>query len=280
MLSPAQLFRTILYAALFVYGFIAFFPFLWMLVNSFQSEGDTFRLPPSFVPTLILDGTPLSNYTTVWNERNFLRYFLNSTFVATMASLGQLFTCSLAGFAFGRLEFPGRRLIFIAIIGTMFVPVEVTIIPEFLLMRGLGWLDTYLPLIVPSFLVGTLGTMLMTETFRSMPKELEEAAIVDGAGLFRVYYSVMLPNAKPALAALFVIAFITNWDELLRPVLYITDPDLRTLPQGLMTFVSEFEASWKLLMTGAVISTVPLILVYLSAQRHIVQNFMGSGIKG
>lgn len=177
------------------------------------------------------------------------------------------------------MTFPGRAWIFGLLIGTLFVPVEVTIIPEFLLMIQLGWLDTYLPLIVPSLMVGAFGTFLLTEFFKTVPKEYEEAAIMDGANPFQVYWFVFLPVARPALASLFVVGFINNWNELLRPVLYISSPDLRTVPLALMSFEGQYESAWTLLMAGAVLSILPMVVVYLAALRYIVQGFMASGIK-
>ena len=273
-------FKLLMITGLFLYGTLTIFPFLWMVITSFKPVGDTFKLPPTLMPSLLLTDHPFLNFELVFQERNFLRYFINSCIVAILAALGQLFTCSLAGFAFARIRFPGKNLIYGVLIATMFVPTEVTIIPEFFLMRFFGWLDTLLPLIVPSMLVGAFGTLMMTEYFKSVPRELEEAAFIDGARTGHIFFYIFLPAARPALASLFVVAFIHNWDELLRPVLYITNDDWKTLPQALMNFVSQYEAEWTLLLTGSFISTLPLLLVYLAAQKHVVQGFVHSGIKG
>jgi multiple sugar transport system permease protein len=197
----------------------------------------------------------------------------------TLAALGQLVTCSLAAFAFARMRFPLKSLIFGALIFTLLIPIEITIIPEFLLMVRLGWLDTYLPLIVPSLMVGAFGTFLLTEYFKTIPPALEEAATIDGASPFGIYWSVFLPLAGPALASLFVIAFITNCNELLRPVLYIASSHLRTLPLGLTALQGQYESSWTLLMAGSVVSILPMILVYLAAQKYIIRGFVSSGLK-
>jgi multiple sugar transport system permease protein len=250
-----------------------------MLLTSFKVPGDVFRLPPSFVPSMLLSETPFANYREVLFRFDFLRYAGNSLLVATTAASGQLLTCSLAGFAFARMAFPLKNVLFGALIFTLLIPIEVTIIPEFLLMVRLGWLNSYLPLIVPSLMVGAFGTFLMTEFFKTFPPSLEEAATIDGATAFDIYRLIYLPLATPALASLFVVAFITNWNELLRPVLYITNRNLRTLPLGLTALQGQYESSWTLLMAGSIISILPMIVVYLLAQKYIIRGFLSSGIK-
>ncbi len=271
--------NTLSYGFLLAFAFLTLFPFFWMLITSFKLPGDVFRLPPDLRPSLLWTDTPFANYSQVLFQFDFLRYAGNSLFVATTAATGQLVTCSLAGFAFARMRFPLKSVLFAALIFTLLIPVEVTIIPEFLLMVRLGWLDTYLPLIVPSLMVGAFGTFLLTEYFKTVPASLEEAATIDGASPFAIYRHIFLPLATPALASLFVIAFITNWNELLRPVLYISDRNLRTLPLGLTTLQGQYESSWTLLMAGSIISILPMILVYLAAQKYIIRGFMSSGIK-
>ena len=269
-----------LYAVLLAYAAVTLMPFAWMLITSFKESRDVFRLPPSFVPTMLYGPDPLANYTEVLTRHDFLLYFRNSVFVSTMAALGQVATCALAGYAFARMELPGKNVIFALILATAFVPTEVTIIPEFLLMRQLGWIDSFLPLIVPSFLVGSFGTFMLREYFASLPSEYGEAARIDGAGPWRIFWRVYLPLARPALISIFVIAFINNWDELLRPLLYLNAPELRTVPLGLMRFVGEFEAEWSLLMAGSVASTLPLILIYVLGQKYVLHGFAGGSFKG
>jgi len=269
-----------LYAVLLAYAAVTLMPFAWMLITSFKESRDVFRLPPSFVPTMLQGSEPFGNYTQVLTQHDFLLYFRNSFLVSTTAALGQVATCALAGYAFARMELPGKNVIFALILATAFVPTEVTIIPEFLLMRGLGWIDSFLPLIVPSFLVGSFGTFMLREYFASLPGEYGEAARIDGAGPFRIFWRIYLPLARPALISIFVIAFINNWDELLRPLLYLNSPELRTVPLGLMRFVGEFESEWTLLMAGSVASTLPLILIYVLGQKYVLQGFAGGGVKG
>ncbi len=269
-----------LYAVLIAYALITLMPFIWMLVTSFKEARDVFKLPPSFVPTKLFTDEPFGNYTEIWTQRDFVIFFRNSAFVSFMAAIGQVFATSLAGYAFARLDLPGKNWLFALVLVTAFVPVEVTIIPEFLIMRGLGWIDTFLPLIVPSFLVGAFGTFMLREYFGSLPKDYGDAAYVDGATPFQIFWKVYLPLAQPALVSIFVIAFINNWDELLRPLLFLNSDELKTVPLGLMSFVSQYEASWTLLMAGSVISTLPLIVIYMLTQRYVLQGFVGGGVKG
>ncbi len=267
------------YLFLLLFAFTTIFPFLWMVATTFKSRGAIFSLPPQLLPDLLFQDGMWDSYTQVLIKHNFLRYSANSFFVAGMAALGQLITASLAGFAFAQMKFWGRTFLFALLLSTTMIPTEVAIIPEFLLMARLNWLDTYLPLIVPSFMVGSFGTFMLREFFASVPDELVEAAVLDGASTFRIYYSIFLPLSVPAMTTLFLIAFIHNWNELLRPVLYISTSSLRTVTIGLTTFQNEFGAQWNLLLAGAVVSILPLLLVYIFAQRYIVAGIATTGLK-
>lgn len=272
--------RTLLsYVVLSVFAFLTIFPFLWMVLTTFKSRGAIFSLPPTLTPDLLFKEGMFNAYREVLTKHNFLRYSANSFFVAGMAAIGQLITASLAGFAFARMKFRGSSLLFGLLLSTTMIPVEVSIIPEFLLMARLGWLDTFLPLIVPSFLVGSFGTFMLREFFATIPDELVEAAVLDGASTFRIYKDVFLPLSVPAMTTLFLIAFIHNWNELLRPVLYISRPELRTVTIGLTTFQGEYGAQWNLLLAGAVISVLPLLIIYISAQRYVVEGIATTGLK-
>ncbi|MFK7803051.1 MAG: carbohydrate ABC transporter permease [Anaerolineae bacterium] len=272
--------RTVLsYTVLITFAFTTIFPFVWMVATTFKSRGAIFSLPPTFYPDLLFQEGMWDAYKEVLIKHNFIRYTLNSFIVAGSAALGQLITASLAGFAFARMRFRGSGFLFAVLLSTTIVPTEVTIIPEFLLMARLNWLDSYLPLIVPSFLVASFGTFMLREFFASIPDELVEAAVLDGASTFQIYRNIFLPLSVPAMTTLFLIAFIHNWNELLRPVLYISTPELRTVTIGLTTFQNEFGAQWNLLLAGAVISVLPLLIIYIMAQRYIVEGIATTGLK-
>lgn len=281
--------KLVLYAILIVFSLMTIFPFIWMLSTSFKSQRAIFVLPPQLVPDLLFKPQMFDAYVSVLTDHNFIRYTFNSFLVASLAALGQLVTASLAGFAFARMQFRGRGFLFALLLSTSFIPIEVSIIPEFLMGARIfdpllspigGWLDTYAPLIVPSFMVASFGTFLMREFFSTVPIELEEAAVIDGASTLRIYWSVFVPLSKPAMTTLGLIAFINNWNELLRPVLYISTRDLRTLTMGLTSFQGEYEAQWNLLLSGSVIAIVPLVTVYIFAQRYIVEGIATTGLKG
>jgi multiple sugar transport system permease protein len=269
-----------IYSILTIFAIIMVFPFLWMIINSFNTEQNIFRIPPSFIPDKLFKPDMFDNYSTVLSEYHFLRYTLNSLFVSFSAAFGQILTCSLAGFAFARMEFKGKNILFGLLLGTMMVPLQVTIIPEFLLMMKLGWLDTYLPLIVPSFLVGSFGTFLLREFYENIPKDLEDAAVIDGAGPFKLYWYVFLPLGKTPIATLFIIAFMNNWNALLRPILYISDDKLMTLPMALTQFQSQYGARWNLLLTGSFLAVIPLFIIYLFMQKYMVEGITHTGLKG
>jgi multiple sugar transport system permease protein len=278
------------------YGFLIFiallmaFPFIWMLSTSFKTPSYIFSLPPQLIPDKWGQPDMFSSYVMLFEEYNFARYTFNSFHVALLASIGQLITSSLAGFAFARLEFRGNKFLFGLLLATALVPIEVTIIPEFILaikvfdpiakFFGGAWLDTFNPLIVPSFFVGTTGTFLLREFFSNVPRELEDAAVVDGANVFQIYRNVYVPLSMPAMTTLFLLAFIANWNALLRPVIYIKSPENRTLPIGLTSFQNEYSSQWDLLLAGSVVTIVPLVIVYIFAQRYIVEGIATTGLKG
>lgn len=282
--------RVLKYALLSVVAFLMAFPFIWMVSTTFKSPSEIFRLPPMLIPDRLFAPDMFSSYERLFADHDFTRYTFNSFYVSLMAAVGQLITASLAGFAFARLEFRGKNVLFGLLLATALIPIEVTIIPEFLLamqvfeplMNALGgrWIDTYNPLIVPSFFVGTTGTFLLREFFRTVPRELEEAAVVDGATVFHIYRHVYLPLSLPAMTTLFLLAFINNWNALLRPVIYVKSPELRTLPIALTTFQNEYSAQWDLLLAGSVITILPLLIVYIFAQRYIVEGISTTGLKG
>ncbi len=277
------------YLLLTFFAVFTAFPFVWMIITSFKSGNAIFELPPSFIPDKFGQPDMFDNYIEVLTKHNFVRYTMNSFFISIMTGVGQVVTASLAGFAFARLRFRGRNALFALLLFTAFFPVEVTIIPEFLLGARIldplldpigGWMNTFAPLIVPSFMVGSFGTFLMREFFSTLPKDLEEAAIIDGATIFQIYWRIFLPLSRPAMVTLFLLSFINNWNELLRPVLYIRSRELQTVTMGLTTFQGEFESEWNLLLTGSIIAIVPLLIVYVAMQRYIVQGIATTGLKG
>lgn len=275
LLNPKKILIILIFLLV---SFTTIFPFLWMLATSFKAHGEVFSLTPQFIPDNLFEPGMWDNYVAVLQDYNFIRFLLNSTLVAGLATLGQIFTCSLGGFAFARMKFPGKEFLFALVLATMMMPQENTIIPEFLLMLNLGWYNTYLPLIVPSALIGSFGVFLFRTFFEDFPTTLEDAAFIDGVNSLQMFYKVFLPNAKPAVATLGIIAFMNNWNELLRPVVYIDRMDLYTATMGLALFQGAYGAQWHLLLTAALISVFPVLVVYVALQKYFVKGMLSSGI--
>lgn len=263
-----------------LFTLVAIFPFLWMLSNSFMSPEGIFSDPPKFWPDLLGTSHAFDNYKMVLHLHHFGRYILNSIWVVTCAAAGQLFVCSLSGFAFAKMQFKGRNLCFSLLMLTFMVPVQVTIIPEYYLMMQLGWMDTYLPLIVPSFLAGAMGTFMLKEFYEQVPEALFDAGIIDGVNAPQMYTMIYIPQSVAPIATLFIIAFMNNWNDLLRPMLYITRQELYTVTLGLTHFQGEYDAQWNLLLAASVLAVIPLVVVFIFCQRYIIENSMNAGIKG
>jgi multiple sugar transport system permease protein len=270
--------RTIHYVFLLAIALTVFVPFGWMISTSLKDRGVMTEVPPRWIPETV----HWENYPEVLIERNFLRFSVNSIIVSLSVAVGQLFTCSLAGFAFARMRFPGRNVLFAILLATMMVPIQVMIIPEFLIMLGLGWVDhpMFLALIVPSWLAGSFGTFLLRQFFMAVPQDLEDAARIDGCSIFGIYWKIFLPLAQPALATLFIFAFMSSWNQLLRPILYLTSRDRMTLTIGLAEFTRQYEVNENLKMTGSFITLLPLIVLYAFAQKYFVRGITLSGLKG
>ena len=261
-------------------AFISIFPFLWMVSTSFMSEDKIFALPVQLWPDKLFKSGMWENYKTVFSKYSFGLYTWNSFIISFLAALGQIFVCPMASFAFAKMRFRGRRWIYTLLLMTLMIPVQVIIIPEYYLMMKLGWINSFLPLIIPSFLSGALGTFMFISVFEAIPSVMFDAAVIDGASAYKILWRVYFPQATASVATLFIIAFMNNWNDLLRPLLYLNKSNLYTVTIGLTRFQSEYTSSWGLLLTASVISVLPLIVVYIFCQRYIIENQMSSGVKG
>ena len=249
-------------------------PFLWMLSTSLMDELEVFRFPPRLVPeTLRWD-----NYSGALSARPFGRYFLNSFVFAILIVLGQLFSAATAGYDFAKFEFKGRDKLFLLYLSTMMVPAVVVLIPRFLLIDTLGWIDTYAGL-VSTELVTVWGVFLMRQYFRTVPKELEDAARIDGAGPWRVFWTISLPLAKPALATLGLFAFIDAWKNLLWPLVVTTSMSMRTVEVGIASFHGTFVFNWPYQMAAAVMAVLPIMLLFFFTQRYFTRGIQMTGFK-
>ncbi|WP_253905567.1 carbohydrate ABC transporter permease [Bacillus sp. THAF10] len=249
-------------------------PFIWMISTSLKTSGATMVLPPQFIP----EEFNLENYQRVADTFPVFKFLWNSLLVAVTSTIGQLLLCSMAAYAFARLEFKGRDVIFVIYLATLMVPSQVTMTPQFILMKYMGWLDTYQGLILPG-MFNAFGTFLLRQFFLGIPKELEEAAFMDGANHFRIFAQIILPLSMPALATLMIFSFMQSWNNFLWPLIVVNSPDMMTLPLGLSLLQGRWETDWNLMMAGVVISVIPVLAVYSFAQRYFIQGITLSGMK-
>jgi multiple sugar transport system permease protein len=274
--SPAaRIERVLLHVLLLCGALVMMLPFVWMISTSFKSNSEALSIPPRLLPETFL----WQNYVDVINKLNYGRFFLNSLIVAAMRVGGQLVTCSLAAYAFARLRFPGRNLLFPLYLAALMVPFQVYMIPDFVVMKYLGWLDTLQGIAVPG-MFSAFGIFLLRQAFLTVPRELEEAAILDGASPPSVLWRVVLPLSRPALASLAILTFLYSWNDLLWPLLVTRSEQNYVLPIGLALLQGQYQTNWSWLMAAGVMATLPVILLYLFAQRYFVEGIAMTGLKG
>jgi multiple sugar transport system permease protein len=263
-----------LYVALSGIAWWALFPILWALVGSLKTEGEV------TMPKLLPSHPRWSNYSEVFSLIPLWRMFFNTVVYAGCVTVGHVFFCSLAGYAFARLRFWGRDVLFVLYLGTLMVPLTVTVIPQFILMRIFGWTDTPWAMIVPGLFGSAFGTYLMRHFFRTLPAELEEAAILDGCTPWQIYWRILLPHTKPALMVLAVLTWVNVWNDFLWPLVMIQRNSIATLTLGLVRMQGEYVARWPVLMAASMVILLPLVVVYGVAQRSFIRGIAVSGLGG
>jgi ABC-type glycerol-3-phosphate transport system permease component len=268
--------EIVVYLILILGAAAALAPLVYMVTTSLKTMTDAFRFPPDWIPRPVV----WRNYVDIWSRIPLARMLLNSVKVSGLTVLGTLVSCSLAGYAFARIRFWGRDLLFVAVLATLMVPNQVTLIPTFLLMRKLGLVDTHYPLFVPAWLGPAFGTFLMRQFYKTFPRELEEAAKLDGCNPLRAYVDIFLPLSGPVMATVALFAFLSSWNNLLWPLVFLQSPHLMTFPVGLTLLSGQYFSEVPLLLTAATISIVPTIAIFILLQRFFVQGVVLSGIKG
>jgi multiple sugar transport system permease protein len=270
------------YALMSIVALVMIGPFVWMLVTSLQSPEALVQFPPQFIPS----HPRLSNYSEAFAQLPIGTFFFNSVKISVLGTIGEVIAAALAAFAFARMQFRGKSLIFGLILSTMMIPFQVTMIPVYMLMRWLGWLDSHASLIVPhffggAFASGAFGVFLLRQFFESVPKELEDASRIDGASRFRFFVTILLPLSKPALAVLALFAFMGIWNDLLSPVLFLSAESKMPLTFGLAVLETvQHNFRYDLLMAGTLISVAPILILYMLAQRYVTDAFLRAGLKG
>lgn len=290
--------RFIRYVLLTFFGLIFFAPFLLAFFGTFKTPAEIVAFPPRILPT----EWRLENWVNTWNAqipgaqnawpawmnpilpaflegKLFPRWLFNSLWLALLNCATQLFFCSLAGYAFARMRFPGKDLIFSFMIATMAIPGVITLIPGFVFFAQLGWINTYWPLIVPA-LVAPFGIFLMTQFLKSIPKELEEAAFIDGAGRFRTFWQIALPLSRPALITLAILQFQSSWNNFVGPLLYLRNPNLMTLTVGLQYFKTQFRVEWDKILIGSMFNAIPILIIFFIFNRYYIEGASQSGLAG
>jgi multiple sugar transport system permease protein len=265
------------YSALIALALIMLIPFAWMFSTSLKTQEYILRVTPQFIPNPL----SFSSYSGLFDLMPVDRMLLNSLVVAVAGTAGQVLVSAMAAYAFARLEWRGRNAVFVLYLATMMVPSQVTLIPLFILIRQLGWVNSYQGLILPG-LFSAFGTFLLRQAFLSMPRDLEEAAFIDGANHFTIFWRIILPLAKPALATLAVLSFMQFWNAYLWPLFVARQDAFMTLPVGLAKLQGGPRAltQWNMVMAGAVITVLPILITYLLAQKWFIRSVTLSGIKG
>ncbi|MCL6591487.1 MAG: carbohydrate ABC transporter permease [Firmicutes bacterium] len=266
--------KLLLYTLLIIVAISTFYPFVWMVLTSFKPEPEVVTYPPRLLPKSFT----LAAYHSIWRAIPFLRFFINTIIFAGTVTVISLFLDSLAAYAFARIPFPGRNVLFILVLSTLMIPFQVTMIPVFVILFKLKWLDTFAALIVPRA-TNAFGIFLLRQFFMTIPKELEEAAIIDGCSESRIYWNIIMPLSLPALTTLAIFHFMYNWNDFLWPLIVTSSTEMRTLPVGLALFMGQHVIEYAILMAGSTLSLLPIIVAYIFAQRYFVQGIALTGLK-
>jgi multiple sugar transport system permease protein len=257
-------------------GLIYFFPVLWMLLAATRTDAEMYQFPPVIIP----HQWKFSNFVDAFNFMPFLQYTWNTFLIAGLNVVGTIFSCSLAAYAFSRVEWRGRGFVFALVLSTMLLPFPVTVIPLYVIFGHLNLIGTFAPLIVPSFFGNAFFIFLLRQFFLTLPRELDEAARIDGAGHMIIFLRVLLPLTRPALGVVALLTFLNNWTDFLGPKIYLQDTAMYTLSQGMTYFTGQHEFRWSLLMAASVLFISPIVVVFIAAQKSFVQGISMTGLKG
>lgn len=264
------------HATLIVLAIAFIVPFIWLVSTSLKADSQLFKYPPQWIPNPI----KWSNYSRAVNYIPYFLYFGNSLYVAIFNVVATVLSCSLIAYGFARINWPGRDALFIVVLATLMIPSEVLLIPQYVLFRNIGWLNSYNPLTLPALAGSPVYIFLLRQFYLTIPRELSAAAKVDGANEFQIYWRIILPLSRPALTAVAVLTFVAQWNAFLGPLIYLNEPHLYTLALGMFGFFSAHGAEWALLMAAATIMVIPVIVLFFVCQRTFVEGITLTGTKG
>lgn len=268
--------KIIIYGILIVLSIAFLFPLFWAIITAVKSPAELAQYPPTFFPKEI----HLENFAKAWNAQPFTKYLINSIIVTVLAVIGMTFSSAVVAYGFARYEFKGKNFLFALLLSTMMVPWDVLVIPLYMQYNYFGWLDSLKPLIIPAFFGGAFYIFLMRQFLKSIPRDFEEAAIIDGATHIQIFTKIFLPLMKPQLVLSAIMYMIVVWNDYLGPLVYISDSDKFTLPIGLSLFKGAYTTDFTSIMAITVIMTIPTLIVFFIGQKHILNNNIQSGIKG
>lgn len=267
--------HSLLFVILLVIGLTMLVPFFWTLSSSFKYDREIFEYPIKWIPEVFR----WSNYQEVWTRVNFLTYYLNTIKLSIIVTLGQVITCSLAAYSFAKMDYPGRDKIFLCYLATMMVPWHAIMIPQFIIIKNMGFYDSHWSIILMN-LFSAFGVFLLRQFMLGIPMELSEAARIDGCGELKIYSQIIMPMCKPGLATLVVFTFNFMWNDYMGPMIYLNTDKLKTIQIGLAAFRTEYGAEYGLIMAGTVCSLLPMVLIYCVAQKYLIEGIAFSGLKG
>ncbi len=268
--------NALLYALLTAGGLVIMIPFVWMLSTSLKIPSQVFAWPIEWIPNPI----KFSNYAEAMSMRPFGLYYYNTFLITGLAVVGQVFSSSIVGYSLARLRWRGSNVVFALIMSTLMLPEIVRMIPTFVIFSKIGWVNTFIPLILPHFFAGAFNVFLFRQFFRNLPKDLDESATVDGASLFGIYWRIILPQSKPVIGIVAINTFRYSWNDFLHPLIYLNDTKLWTITLGLRAFQQEFNVDWNLLMAASATSMIPIIVLFIIAQKYFIQGIVFTGVKG
>lgn len=268
--------RILLWIIVLSLCLISLFPFFWMVRSSLMTKTEIFGTPMKWWPQEV----QWQNYRQAMTQVTFGRFFLNSLFLVAVNILGKLLSSSLVAFGFSRIEFAGKKIWFALVIATMMIPWSVLLIPQFMLWNVVGFYNTYVPLTLPAFFLDGFYIFLLRQFFSTLPRDYDEAAILDGASYFTIYSRIILPLCKPALLTVCVFTYMNTWNDFIGPMIYLKDPKMSTVSLGLQMFISQYTTEWHLMMAAATVAVAPMIVMFFFAQRYFIEGMTFSGIKG